>query len=187
MQFCSNDGSLADCGAHPLDRPGPHVAGGEHATSTGFQWQRPPGSIVRRTSVGWDVRSRQNTVLAVQPRPALVEPGRCRLRTDEEKDVADRLFRFLAGHIVAPAHALELLFPAAVQGNNLRVGQYFDIFDRPDAVDEILRHAFRETWPAHQHPDFGSEVAQKDGSLPRRVAAPDQNDLLVPAQARLDR
>jgi hypothetical protein len=100
--------------------------------------------------------------------------------------VADRLLPFLAGHIIAPAHALQLLLPAAVQGNDLGPGQYFDIVDRLDAVDEIFRHALHEAWPAHQNPDFCSEIAQEGGGLTRRVATSDQNDLLVPTQPRLD-
>jgi hypothetical protein len=80
----------------------------------------------------------------------------------------------------------QLFFPVAVQGNDLGSGQDLDIVDRLDAVDEILRHVFCETWPTHQHPDFCSEVAQEDGGLARRVAAADQNDLLVSTQARLD-
>src|SRR5258708_25033913 len=38
------------------------------------------------------------------------------------------------------------------------------------SIDEILRHALGETWPAHQHPNFCSEAAQEDGGLPSRVA-----------------
>src|ERR1700733_3859800 len=100
--------------------------------------------------------------------------------------MSDRLLNFLAGHVVTPAHALQLLFPAPGQGDDFRLGQHRDIICRFDAVYEILRHAFGETCPAHQHPDFCSEAAQEDGGLARRVATPDQNDLLVSTQARLD-
>ncbi len=124
--------------------------------------------------------------LASKTTPLSLSQARCRIRADEEKDVADRLLRLLAGHIIAPAYALQLLFRTPVQGNDFRLGQYFDILGRLDAVDEILRHALGETWPAHQHPNFCSEAAQEDGGLARRVAAPDQNDLLVSTQARLD-
>src|SRR3979411_228631 len=34
---------------------------------------------------------------------------------------------------------------------------------------------------AHQHPDFFGKATQEDRGLAGRVAAPDQNDLLVPA------
>src|SRR5207245_8850899 len=105
---------------------------------------------------------------------------------EEEKDVADRLLRLLAGHIIAPAYALQLLFRAAVQGNDLRLGQYFNIVGRLDAIDEIPRHALGKTWPAHQHPNFCSEAAQEDGGLPCRVATPDQNDLLASTKASLN-
>ena len=146
---------------------------------------RPDRLFDGRTSDGTS-EPVKNEILGVQSDPAVLEPARCRIRADEEKDVADRLLRLLAGHIIAPAYALQLLFRTPVQGNDFRLGQYFDIVGRLDAVDEILRHALGETWPAHQHPDFCSEAAQEDGGLARRVAAPDQNDLLVSTQARLD-
>src|SRR6202035_4945551 len=107
------------------------------------------------------------------------EPARCWFCADEAKDMADRLFRLLAGHIVAPAHALQLLLAAAIEGNDFPAGQYLDIVDRLDAVDEILRHALRQTWTAHQHPDFLGEAAQEDRRLARRVATPDQHDFLI--------
>jgi hypothetical protein len=37
---------------------------------------------------------------------AAVEPGRRGLRADEKKYVADRLFNFFAGRVVAPMNAL---------------------------------------------------------------------------------
>jgi hypothetical protein len=72
-----------------------------------------------------------------------------RFRADEAKDMADRLLRLFAVHIVAPAHALQLLLAAAIEGNDLRSGQHLDIVDRLDAVDEILRHALRQTRTTH--------------------------------------
>src|ERR1700730_5036170 len=111
-------------------------------------------------------------ILGVQNDPTVLEPGRRRIRADEEKDVADRLLRLRAGHIIAPTYALQLFFRTPVQGDNFRLGQYFDYVGRLDAVDEILRHALGETWPAHQYPNFCSEAAQEDGGLARRVATP---------------
>jgi hypothetical protein len=67
------------------------------------------------------------------------------------------------------------------------LGQYFDVVDHADAIDEILRRALCEAWPTHQYPDFFAEVAQEDRCLAGRIAATDQNDFFVPAQARLDR
>src|SRR3984957_12412386 len=125
-------------------------------------------------------------MLVVQSDPAVLEPARCRVRADEKKDMSDRLLNFLAGHVVTPAHALQLLFPAPGQGDDFRLGQHRDIIRRFDTVYEILRHAFGETCPAHQHPDFYSEAAQEDSGLAGRVATPDQNDLLVSTQPRLD-
>src|ERR1700732_1040128 len=92
-----------------------------------------------------------------------------------------------ASQIVAPAHALEAAFPGSRIARRFPCGQYFDIVDRADAVVQILRHALGQTWAAHQHPDFFGKASQEDRGLAGRVAAPDQNDLLVPAQARLDR
>jgi hypothetical protein len=37
MQVCTDDGALADRGAHPLDRSGPYVAGGKYAADAGFE------------------------------------------------------------------------------------------------------------------------------------------------------
>ena len=37
MEFRHNDRSLADGRAHPLDRPRPHIADGEHIMSARFQ------------------------------------------------------------------------------------------------------------------------------------------------------
>src|ERR1700675_4131246 len=130
----------------PNDSP---LAEGEHPPRAGFQRQRTAGSVVRRAGVGGNVRAGQDKILAVQSDPAIPEPARCRLRADEAKNMADRLFRLLAGHIVAPAHALQLLLAAAIEGNDFRLGQHLDIVDRLDAVDEILRHALRQTWTAH--------------------------------------
>src|SRR3984885_9557371 len=148
VQFSAYDGPFANCGTDPLDRSGAHIAASEYIANAGFQRQRAAG-IVRPPGIGCNVRSRQNEVLGVQGNSAVPEPGRGRLRADEEKDVADRFLGFFAGHIVAPAHALQLLFPAPVKGNDLGSGQYFDVVDRADAIDEILRHALCEAWPTH--------------------------------------
>ena len=61
-----------------------------------------------------------------------------------------------------------------------------DVRDMDTFGVQLPRHALCETWPAHQHPNFCSEPAQEDGGLARRVATPDQNDLFVSTQARLD-
>src|ERR1700730_15841444 len=84
-------------------------------------------------------------MLGVQNDPTVLEPGRRRIRADEEKDVADRFLRLRAGHIIAPTYALQLFFRTPIQGDNFRLGQYFDYVGRLDAVDEILRHALGET------------------------------------------
>ena len=79
--------------------------------------------------------------------------------------------------------------PAPLFGrrNDLGVGQYLDVFGRVDPVDEVTRHAFGQAWPAHQHPNFRSKAAKEYSGLSRGIPTPDEDDLLVPAQARLYR
>jgi hypothetical protein len=55
MQFRAHDGPLADCGADPLDRSGPHIAASEYVANAGFQRQRTAGSI--RSSSGASPRA----------------------------------------------------------------------------------------------------------------------------------
>src|SRR5256885_8370322 len=126
-------------------------------------------------------------MLAVQRDPGVLEPSRCRVRADEEEEVAYRLLGFLAGRAVAPAYALQLPFPAAIKRDHLRVRQHLDIVEIRDPVDQVARHALCEAWSTDQHPDFFCEVAQEYGGLARGISASDQNDLLVPTQACLDR
>src|SRR6202030_2137234 len=75
MQFRAHNGPLADCGADPLDRSGPHIAASEYVANAGFQRQRTAGSIIRPPGIRWNVRSWQNEVLGVQGDSAIPEPA----------------------------------------------------------------------------------------------------------------
>src|SRR3979409_2298364 len=85
MEFCHHDSSLTDCRAHPLDRARPHVANRKHARNACFQWHQSARSIAHRGGIRWNVRARQYEILVIQGDPAVLEPDRRWIGTNEQE------------------------------------------------------------------------------------------------------
>ena len=68
----------------------------------------------------------------------------------------------------------------------MRARAKLDVRGGGDAIDEVLRHARRESRAAHEHPDFLRVRREKDRRLSRGIAAADEHDLLARAHLRLD-
>ena len=98
--------TLADRRAHPLHRSRAHVADGENAGGTRLQGKRLAdwaGLAIPAlsTCAGLD------KALGIERNAALEPVGR-RVGTDEQKEMAEGLFGFLARWAVTPADTIEL-------------------------------------------------------------------------------
>src|SRR5438132_14223384 len=87
---------------------------------------------------------------------ATPEPVGLGVGTDEQEQVTNRPFFFDAGAIVSPGHGSETVGQFAMKLRQLRVRMELYIRRRFDAIDQIARHAGRQTWAAHQNVDLWS-------------------------------
>jgi len=55
-----------------------------------------------------------------------------------------------------------------------------------DATDQVARHAFRQSFRAHQHVHMPAAASQKNGGLAGRISPADDDDFLVFAKLGLE-
>src|SRR5207237_1196307 len=85
-----------------------------------------------------------------------------------------------AARTVAPAHGFQAAVRAVERGD-LGPRQHLDIRLRPDALDEVARHARLEADAARQQPHLPDAAREIDRRLAGRVAGADEDDLLARA------
>ena len=85
---------------------------------------------------------------------ATSEPVGFGIGADEQEHMANRPLFFDARAIVAPGHCGEAVRQLAMQLHQLRVRMQLDVPRRFDAINEVARHAGRETLAAHQNVDL---------------------------------
>ncbi|MNT26530.1 hypothetical protein D3C72_1621080 [compost metagenome] len=132
-----------------------------------------------------DVEARADKALFVDGHGAVVQPVRVRIGANKQEDAAHGAIGFLARLVVAPAHLRQAVV-VTFEGDDFRMRVQSDVGRGGDALDQIARHAGRQTFAADHHVDFGGVAGEKHGRLAGRIAAADEDDLFLPAQLGFD-
>ena len=115
----------------------------------------------------------------------VAQPGRARLRADEDEERARQQQPPLLRVGVLDDDTFERVVP--LQLPDLGVQQHLDVWRPLDPVDEVARHALAEILAADDEPDLRRVACEKDRALPGRVAATDDHGGAVRAEGRLNR
>src|SRR3989442_99036 len=118
---------------------------------------------------------------------AALQPLRRGIGAHEQEEVADRQLGLLARRGAPPAHALQVRAGRADQRHDFRPGQHLDVRRGLDPVDEVARHGRGETVAANEHGHLRGVAGEGKGRPGGPADAAHERDLLLAAQARLDR
>src|SRR5437660_10015580 len=158
------DGPFAHCRRHALDIASPDVTHREYARQTRFEKMGSPGERpMRGGQILWrQIWSRLDESFSIE-RDAPLDPFRTGNCPCHEENVPYVVGLDVAGLMVAPAHAFEMVTP--FEGHDFGVGSEDDGRILFDATNQIARHSFGKALRPHEHVHAFGGLCQKHRGL----------------------